>query len=465
MITKRRILIIFTTYTIIFFLSLLIVMMFSYDINSGFESIPYMALSGVVIFTLALYCAGKFSDFWSSHLHNKDLDSGLTTILNTFVNEVRSSYSIDEIISAIKTILEDKGDCSVLLVDGAKEYVIYNSPSNITQNEKTFHSFVRNFSHLEKDGYYFFDENLGLLSEPDDARGFFILFCDIQLIIFCNSTRMFAPVIFELLFEELLKFFKRYKTILSLSSIDELSQEWAMVAETQKSFLPQTLPTIHKLDMAVLFKPLINVSGDYYTIIELSKTKTLVLLGDVSGKGFSAALIMGIVINMVKTIGATTNLPDLVRAIHKTIKDMHFQDKYTVLFVGIIDTEIMKLSYINASMADPCLLTQSPLGYKIKKLKANCGIVGLIEIENIEVTSVPLFWNDVLFLATDGISETTDKNGIELGSTRLYANTIKQSAAMDPQTLISNIDELARTYNGGKKFKDDITMLAIKVEK
>ncbi len=465
MVNKRRLLIIFTTYSLLFCFSILLVVIFSYNRSTGIESVPVIAFSGIVIFTLAFYCAGKFSDFWSAYLHEKDIHSGLTSMLTTFIDEVKNSYSIDEVVHAIQNTLEKKGDCSVLLIDASKDYVIYNSPSNITNEQKIVHDLVRNFSHLEHDGYYFFDEDLGLLSSLENARGFFICFYDIRLYVFSNSTRSFAPVIFEILFEELKKFFKRYKTISELNVLDELSQEWSMVAETQKSFLPPMLPNIAKLDVAVYFKPLINVSGDYYTLIELSKSKTLVLLGDVSGKGFSAALIMGIVINIVKTIGNTTSLPNLVHVIDKTIKNMHFQDKYTVLFVGIIDSEEMKLTYVNASMADPCILTQSPLGYTIKKLQSNCSIVGLIDIGTIEESEVSLFWNDVLFLATDGISESTDKKGIELGSTKIYQDTLKTGAEKGVQSLINDINALALSYNSKQKFKDDITMLAIKVKK
>ncbi len=465
MISRRRVLIIITTYSILFCFSILLMAVFSYNVDSGFESIPFMIFSGIIIFTCAFFCAGKFSDYWSSYLHKKDLRSGLTSILTSFIGEVKNSYSIDEIIKASQSILECRGDCSVLLIDTKKEYVIYNSPSSITQDEKVYQKLLRNFSHYHEGGYYFFDSDLGMLSNPNHARGFLIVFYDINFFVFCNATRTFAPVIFEMLFEELIKFYKRYKTILDLNVIDELSQEWAMIAETQKSFLPKTIPNIEKLDIAVFFKPLINVSGDYYTIIELSKTKTLVLLGDVSGKGFSAALIMGIVINMVKVIGSNTNLPDLVLAIHKTIKDMHFQDKYTVLFVGIIDTEKMLLSYINASMADPCILTKNPSGYVLKKLMPNCGIIGLLDVDSITVAEVPLFWNDVLYLATDGISESTDIEGVELGNTTLYANAISRAAQKSAEEFIQDINNLAISHADGRKFKDDITMVVIKVEK
>ncbi len=465
MITKRRLIIIITTYSTSFCFAILVALMFSYNVDVGYEPLPFMILSNIIIFTLSFFGAGKFSDFWLSNLHKKDLQSGLTPIMTMFVEDVRNSYSIDEIVFSVQNILEKKGDCSVLLIDTEKDYVIYNSPSNITQDEKVFLVLKRNFARLDTDGYYFFDSDLGLLSDTETARGFFIVFNTIKMFVFCNSTRIFAPVIFEIVFEELKKFYTRYKTIRDLSGIDELSQEWTMVAETQQAFLPQTFPVIEKLDIAAYYKPLINVSGDYYTIIEISKSKTLVLMGDVSGKGFSAALIMGIVINIVKTIGNKTDLPNLIYTIDSTIKAMNFEDKYTVLLVALIDTEHMTLSYINASIADALILTQNPAGYKVKRIKSNCSIVGLIDIGALEVKTLPLFWNDVIFIATDGLTECVNNYGVEFGCSEIFDETIKDSATKDAKTFIKNITTLANEYKEDNKFKDDITMLVIKVEK
>ncbi len=465
MISRRRLLIILTTYSISFFFAILIAMVFSSNVDKGYESIPVMIFSNIIIFSLSFFGAGKFSDFWSKYLHSKDINTGLTYIITSFLDDIRNAYSINEMVNSIQINLEKKGDCSVLLIDSEKDYVIYNSPSNITQDEKLYSVLSRNFSRLHVDGCYFFDQDLGLLSDSNNARGFFIVFNSIKLFVFCNATRIFSTVIFEMLFEELKKFYTRYNAIIPLSEIDELSQEWSMVADTQKAFLPQTLPSIDKLDMDVYFKPLINVSGDYYTVLEISKTKSLILLGDVSGKGFSAALIMGIVINIVKTMGNKTDLPNLVYEIDNAIKNMHFDDKYTVLFVALLDTENMTLSYINASIADICILTDNPAGYKAKWLESTCSIIGLIDIGNLEIKTVPLFWGDVLFFATDGLCECVDKNGVELGCSEVFNTTIANSAKKDPTSFIHDINALAFDYTGGKKFRDDITILVLKVKR
>lgn len=451
-------------YAIAFVCAMALSFFLYYDATTEVYSFPFMFIATLIIFTLIFVATGKFSDAYLVFLRQKVLNSGETAILNDFVQSLRFAYSIDELIKLIQAILEDQADCSVLLFDRKKKYVIYNSPDRIACDEKKIKIIERNFSIGCDEGYYFFDENFGIVSNAKKCRGFFIIFDNMSLFVFCNYAKLFDTLIFSLLFDELMNFSRHSKIITELTEIDELSQEWAMVAETQKSFLPKTLPNLKHLDMAEYFKPLVNVSGDYYTAIPLTDDKTLVLLGDVSGKGLAAALIMGIVINTVKNLDNKEDLPKMVRAVDKAIKGMHFEDKYTVLFVGIIDTNKMEISFINASMSDPLILTEVPDGYKIKKLASNCSLVGLIDLDDIEVSTMSLFWNDLILIASDGISEIMDDKGIELGNTALYLNTIKNSASKSAHFFIEDIKNLIVSYNGNKKLRDDITMLVIKVE-
>ena len=462
---KRNNQILLITYSITFLASFLVVLLLNNQLERFMLIYPSVIFTNTVIFIMFFFGAGKIADVLIISSKKRELNTGLTVILTEFTSKLRESYFIDELVIHMQEILEKKGDCSILMYNSNKQYVIYNSASPVINEKHIYDVVLRNFERFTDEGYYFFDKDIGLLSDNKDARGFFIIFDDIRLFIFSNSTRDFAISSFQILYQEFKHFNMRYETLTELSRVDELFLEWNMIADTQKSFLPTPLPTINRLDMAVFFQPLINVSGDYYTVIPLTPTRSLVLLGDVSGKGFSAALIMGIVINLVKTIGESTDLPTLVTTIEKTIKSMHFQDKYTVLFVVIIDTLKMELTYINASMADINILTETPGGYNIKNLPSNCSILGLVELGEVTTQTCPLFWNDVLFLATDGISEGAIEYGIELGHTAIYETTIKESANKTPQEFIDDINALALAHTGGRKFKDDITMLVIKVER
>src|SRR5574344_1264778 len=231
----------------------------------------------------------------------------------------------------------------------------------------------------------------------------------------------------------------------------------------QQLFLPQKIPNIPKLKIATYFRPLVNVSGDYFSILPIDDSKTLLMLGDVSGKGLPAALIMGLVMNTVKIIEDKEDLVGVVKAVDKAIKGMHLQDKYTVLFLGVVDTDKMRIRYINASMSDPIILSPSPDGYRLKPLTSNASLVGIIDMDDVKVEEKRLFRGDSILIATDGVSEVMDENGVELGDTDIYSKTIIAGATKSPQEFVNDVVDLIMKYNGDRKLHDDVTMMIAKV--
>ncbi len=387
-----------------------------------------------------------------------------TRMMVAFLERLRFSYSVEDLIDSAQSILEQEADCSVLYVNAGNSYVIYNSPTLIASSPNTLEILSRNFPATWQDGFYLIDESLGLVSDIRTARGFFLVHGELHFFVLCRYMKVFEISIFSTMFSEYVNFQKRTKTIAKLSAISELSREWDMVAETQMSFLPQKMPDISRLDIAAYFRPLVNVSGDYYDIIPLDENRTFFLLGDVSGKGLASALIMGVVVNTVKIINNKEDLPGVIRAIDIAIKSMHLQDKYSVLFIGIIDTKEMKIRYVNASMADPIIITRAPSGYKIRPLHSTCSLVGIIDLDVINQYEMPLFRGDVVLMASDGVSEVMDNSGVELGDTELYLNTVKNSAHKSAKHFVDDIADLVLSYNGDKKLRDDVTMLVAKIE-
>lgn len=432
--------------------------------NSEPYSDAFAFIVATLVFLTLSLIAATIRVVLIDRVQKKALYSGETSILSTFIERLRVCYSLDDFYEIIGTVLEEKGDCSVLYIDRSNNYVMYNSPSRLTTGKDSMFTLQMNFSDDWKEGYYYLGENLGIVSTPKNARGFFLVHNHKHLYVFCRYTRLFDEAIYKTLYDEYLRFQKRTETISDLSEISSLSQEWQQLANTQRSFLPEVMPSIKGLKLAAYFRPLVNVSGDYYSVLPIDETKTLLMLGDVSGKGLAAALVMGLVMNTVKIMDNKNDLPSIIRAVDKSIKGMKLQDKYTVLFLGIVDTQEMKIRYINASMSDPIIISRSADGYRIKPLSSNCSLVGIIDLPELEVSEQKLFRGDVILMASDGVSEVMDDNGVELGNTKLYQNTIKNSAAKHPREFIDDVVNLILTYNGDKKLRDDVTMLVAKVE-
>lgn len=400
--------------------------------------------------------------FLSERLERTILYEGDTGLLARFIERVRFSYTLDDFIKSVCDVCEDEGGISVLYVDKSENRILYGSPSHIASREETLQRLNLNFNTDWKDGYYFFDGDMGLVSDTSAARGFFLVSEKRHVYFFCRYTRLFDKVIFEKLFEEFKRFQLCEKTITKMSEISSLSKEWALLADTQKSFLPQILPKIPKLDIAAYYRPLVNVSGDYYTVLPISEEKNLVMLGDVSGKGLAAALIMGLVMNTVKILKDKENLRSIIISVDKAIKSMNLDDKYTVMFIGLIDTKKMTVKYINASMSDPVIISRSLEGGRLRYLKSNASLVGIIAMEDIEPAEEKLYTGDMLLIASDGVSETMNETGIELGETDQYERLLKKSFVKSARSFINDISDLVFAYSGGQ-IRDDITMLAVKV--
>lgn len=413
------------------------------------------------VLSLILHRAGE-SAF--KKIIDRTIKAKENAMLYEFIESLRTCYSLDDFYENIGEILEKKGDCSVLFVDRDKDYVLYNSPDKLTCDPEIIRTLDMNFHNSWRDGLFFIGDEFGIVSLAKDARGFFFSFDKHHLYIFCRYTRLFDKEIYEVMYTEFTRFFRRAKTIDGLAEISELSSEWNQLADTQKSFLPPCMPDIEKLSVAAYYRPLVNVSGDYYTVLPISRTKTLLMLGDVSGKGLAASLVMGLVMNTVKILDNKEDLPNMIRAVDKAIKGMKLQDKYTVVFIGVVDTSKMTIRYVNASMSDPLIISKSPDGYKIKPLTSNCSVVGIIDIDEVEVSEQRLFRGDVILMASDGVSEVMDETGVELGDTQLYEDTIKRSAAKSPKEFIDDVVDLVFSYNGDKKLRDDVTMMVAKVE-
>ena len=459
--TRKKIALIAINVLSIIFVSTITILLIPVRRSSD-PSLYTLIVAGVVILA-TLFWGNRIKNYAISKIKSKTIETGETVLLNEFINSIRSCYSLEDFNSAIADILEKQGDCSVMLVDRSKNYILYNSPNRVTTSEVVRNKLDQYFTDAWRDGFFFFDRHIGVTSNFKRARGFFLCYEQQHLYVFCRYTRLFDLDVYQRLYEEYKRFVTRTRTISTLSEISATTKEWEQLAITQQSFLPQKIPNISKLKIATYFRPLVNVSGDYFSILPIDQNKTLLMLGDVSGKGLPAALIMGLVMNTVKIIEDKEDLVGVIHAIDKAIKGMHLQDKYTVLFLSIVDTEKMSIRYINASMSDPIILSPSPDGYRIKPLTSNASLVGILDMGDVTVQEKRLFRGDTILMATDGVSEVMDDDGVELGDTDIYKKTLIAGAAKTPQEFVDDIVDLIMKYNGDKKLHDDVTMMIAKV--
>lgn len=397
-------------------------------------------------------------------MHRARFEGRETGLITDFINQMRICFTMNDFLNAIKDRLEKVADASVVLYRLSDKEVVYQSPQALSAAKDTVEAIKHHYPRFE-DGVYFIDQSIGLVSSYKKSRGFFLVARGWQFWVFLRYCKLLEPDVFTELHREFGIFIDREKTVQEMFTISALAKEWDLVAETQDSFLPKKIPAIKKLELATYYRPLVNVSGDYYDIIPIDENRTLLVLGDVSGKGLAAALVMGIIMSTVRISQDPTDLKQILLNVDAAIKGMRFEDKYTVVFMGILDVEEKKLTYANASMADPVVISQTVTGIRIRTIDSNNSLVGLIPLEEVQVDELPIRTGDVILIASDGVTEVSNEEGIQLGDNELYQETLKKASTGSAQEICDTISSLVLRYAGDHKLRDDVTMLVAKVGK
>ena len=367
-----------------------------------------------------------------------------TRFITAFSERVGVSFTIQDLVEAIREKLEKAADMGAILVKSSSWETVYQSPSSAANDPGLLSALTSNFRDAEE-GALFISDDLSPLSlasgQRAKNRGFFIRTAGYHLFVLSRLCSFIEPEAFGALKVELSSYFERVSTVSELFEVASLSKEWQLIAETQRSFLPRELPRPKKLELAVLYRPLVNVSG----------------------KGLAAALIMGIIVNTIRVATDKTDLASLIRSVDAAIRDMGFDDKYTVMFLGLVDTEKKTLRYVNAAMADPIIVSQTATGPKAVRLEPTVSIVGLVPIDGIVVEELPLRTDEIILLASDGVTEVPNAAGMRLGEADIFEHVLASASKSSAVDFVGSVSAMLYSYVGDQSLKDDVTILAAKV--
>ncbi len=184
----------------------------------------------------------------------------------------------------------------------------------------------------------------------------------------------------------------------------------------------------------------------------------VVTLGDVSGKGIAAALMMAGIHSSLRTqmLMGVTSLAEQLSVFNSAIYISSPPDKYSTLFVGIIDVARRELTYVNAGQCQPMLVRHG----KLLRLEESGVPIGLLPSWKYEQSTVPLQKGDLLVCFSDGISEAENAQG-EFWEEKGAAQVASKCTGMEVIThLFQGCDEFAAGYEQS----DDITVVAVHVQ-
>ncbi len=235
-----------------------------------------------------------------------------------------------------------------------------------------------------------------------------------------------------------------------------LEEDMRVAAEIQRSMLPKASPSIAGYDVAAGTEPCRAVGGDYFDF-HVTKDRLTFVMGDVSGKGTGAALIMTILRAAVRDYWLEDNLNGALAEMNNLVTQNVPANKYVTFFLGRLDLNTGHLDYVNAGHNAPIL---SKGNGEVERLQQGGMVLGLFEDAPYEAGATRIDPNDRLVVFTDGFSETWNSKGDELGEeglTQFVLGVQGTSATEMKDYLLKKADEFAE----GLKATDDRTIIVV----
>ena len=247
---------------------------------------------------------------------------------------------------------------------------------------------------------------------------------------------------------------------------ERVSRDLEIAREVQQRLFPQIYPKIPGVDLAGYCRPAQAVGGDYYDFFVLpahqgDEERLALALGDISGKGISAALLMASLRASLRSAALLQpgDLATLMRHVNRLVYESSTTNRYATFFYAELDPQSRVLTYVNAGHNPPVILR----GTQVIRLEATGTVIGLIPDAPYTRAGILLQPGDAILCFTDGISEAMTHADEEWGEDNMIACAQQLIAEPDcnasAQQILNCILEAADTFTAGAPQHDDMTLL------
>lgn len=238
-------------------------------------------------------------------------------------------------------------------------------------------------------------------------------------------------------------------------------QEVDAARQVQKHFLPRGVPKMPGFSFVAHYDPCQNVGGDLYDFIQLDPSRVGIVVGDVAGKGFPAALVMAWVTSQIRQAAHQEKRPEAVVArVNASLLEARQDHLFVTLMYGVLDRWTMNLHFCNAGHLPP-LIYRGDVG-TVETVEEGAGLpVGLVADASFEEARVQLGPGDTALFATDGITEAKSPAAELFGMERLRQAMTR--GATSAQGMVADVLTDMRAFVAGQQQSDDITMVALGV--
>jgi len=240
---------------------------------------------------------------------------------------------------------------------------------------------------------------------------------------------------------------------------ERVRRELELGRRIQHEMLPHEALRLGLTEVKGVSVPAREVGGDFFNYFELADHRIALLVGDVSGKGVGAALLMANIQASLRTrLALGQDLSAIAEAIDRDVDANSPGPVYATLFVGILDPVSRRFSYVNAGHHPQYALCRQGL----ERMPSTGLPVGLLSGRGYTAREVQLSAGDLLFFYTDGCVEAEDAAGEIFGPERLET-ILSASAASTPDDVLEHVEQALKTFRGATEPLDDETMMAVKV--
>lgn len=241
---------------------------------------------------------------------------------------------------------------------------------------------------------------------------------------------------------------------------ERIGSELLIARNIQMGMLPKTFPPSPDCNEVTIYgslEPAKEVGGDLYDFHVLDG-RLLFCVGDVSGKGVPASLMMAVTRSLFRTVSSQTKKPDeIVKRINDSLSEMNENSLFVTFFVGVLDLSTGHLAYSNAGHCPPVII-----GSSISTLEVEANIpLGIMPGWDYTSQESHIDTGSIIFLYTDGLNEAQDSAYNQFGEERMMAELAKMGSS-SPRALIDHMSEVIHRFENGTEQSDDLTMLAIK---
>jgi phosphoserine phosphatase RsbU/P len=240
---------------------------------------------------------------------------------------------------------------------------------------------------------------------------------------------------------------------------ERLERELALASEIQQRFQPTAPPQIPGYELQGISFPCYEIGGDYYDFIRRKDGRLVIALGDVSGKGTAAALLMS---SLHAAIHAQSDSHDslvaTISAVNRYLADNIPANRFVTMFYAELDPESGAVSFLNAGHNPPLIIHAAGT---VEQLASGGLPLGIKPDADYREGRTQLQPGDVLVIYSDGVTEAVSPTGEEFGPTRLY-EVVSRNVDASAAGIRDRIESALTKFAQGTRAADDITLVIVK---